>query len=172
VSNIGVQLEIKDEYVIYWGYSETKTCLIPPIRLPVPATAGDRLWMFLDSAVAYTYNWNLIGYEEPASNPRSPKTDSPDELYSTGDFNFCKIQPLPGGQTIYFFGKDKQKSKNYLRIKDPWKEEREILKQGKIEPHQDKILISQLKDPKKDPFPIVEWFEKKYVKPPKKFILF
>jgi len=167
-----VKLEVKDEYVLYWGYSVADDVLIPPVSLPVPGTAGDRIWMLLYCATSEGYNWNLTGYEEPASNPRSPKNDSPDELFLTGDFNFCKVQLLPNGEIIYFFGKDKQKPKNYLRIKDPWKEERKILKQGKIEPHQDKILISQLKDPKKDPFPIVEWFEKKYVKPPKKFTLF
>jgi hypothetical protein len=104
------------------------------------------------------------GFETPASKPAEPKSDDPIDLFKTGTFHHCQIFSLANGEEVRIFWKLRDKFRNYLRIKNIYKDDEKVISQFKIKPeHTDEILSTLRASPEKVK-EILTKYEEKYGK--------
>lgn len=105
---------------VYRGYQERYQAYHHTFSTPIPHIAKQEL-------VVYTLNHDIVpGYfmlnwllwHQPASSPKKPKNDDPEERYKLGDFNFANVIRLPNRESLIIFNKMKEDKMNYLRVRD------------------------------------------------------
>jgi hypothetical protein len=102
------------------------------------------------------------GFELPASKPAEPKSDDPIELFKTGTFHYCNIFMLPNGEEVIIFWKLRDKFRNYLRVKNIYEPDEEVISQFKLKPEECQEII-KISSQKPEKFTeTLEKYEKKY----------
>jgi len=131
---------------LFHGYIETYYSKSFSPSVPLIAGAGEQIRIT-------TWNHDLIpgvdrgfftGWEEAASNPATPKNNSPEELFKTGSFDFCEIFTLSDGEQLFLFKKHGDNEINYLKVKDYGLKTQTTLTSFKLKSDRDKELITDL----------------------------
>lgn len=110
--------------------------------VPCVYSAGLTVDIYIKNEDIVSGHWTFgsVGYELPASKPKNPKNNTSEELYRCGEFNYCTTFVLLNNERVRIFGKVREKTRNYLRLKG-FKPKEEIISQFHLIPEEvDKIM--------------------------------
>jgi hypothetical protein len=134
--------------------------------VPLILVVGQELrGKFINDDIVSGYGYMSIdGWEEPASEPKKPKSDDPIDLYKAGEFNYCSILVLPDGESVRIFRKVKEDKVNYLRIKNLYRPTEKKLASFHLKPEHTEEILSTLRAKPEKVIKVLEDFEQKYGK--------
>lgn len=118
---MGVSMyRIKDGVHLYAVLHEPWDSKPMSLSSPVILKTGEILQRYYENrdTVAGKQHGTFLGFETLASKPEKPKNDDPEELYRTGEFNYCNIYFLEDNEQIFIFNKIGEDKRNCLTIKD------------------------------------------------------
>jgi len=80
--------------------------------IPIPWSEGYkfRFWVKNHDTITSNFYFRCFYWEEPASLPKKPKSDDPEEHFKLGEYNICHVDLLPNEEEKIRFwkhGKDK-----------------------------------------------------------------
>ena len=113
-------LRVVDGLSFVYDFFEPYDTKITNLTLPLPALAGETIRYTGQNTdiIPGLFRYVFSGWEGAASTPEKPRNDDPEELYRTGEFNFCQIISLPNNEQVFIFGKAKEKVKHFLKVKN------------------------------------------------------
>ena len=125
-SNINLKFRGNAYFYVYGGFSFHQALLEPyetsinVSSIPLPIEQGEKIyiWVINEDIIGGYARYVFTGWEEAASTPEKPRNDDPEELYRTGEFNFCQIISLPNNEQVFIFGKAKKKVRHFLKVKN------------------------------------------------------
>jgi len=152
------------KYYLFEHWMEPYSGYQMSYSFPFRLDSGDELyyhWVNKD-IVSGGFLFYFFGWETSASEPEKPKNDDPEELYRTGEFNYCNVICLPNDEQIFLFSKIGENIRHFLKVKNYGLKSQKKLASFHLRPeHAQEILDISHASPQKVKEVLAE-YEKKY----------